>query len=57
MTIRKGWAERYPVARVGFILPDVVMIYAPRDAEEIEVVAGLVLEAYRYAGGAAPDLG
>jgi hypothetical protein len=32
-----------------------VMIYAPRDAEEIEVVAGLVAEACRYAGGAAPD--
>ncbi len=28
------------------------MIYAPRDAEEIEVVAGLVVEACRYAGGA-----
>ena len=27
----------------------VVMIYAPRDAKEIEVVAGLVAESYRYA--------
>jgi hypothetical protein len=33
------------------------MIYAPRDAQEIEVVAGLVDEAYRYAGGMAPDSG
>jgi hypothetical protein len=30
---------------------------APRDAEEIEVVAGLVVEAYRYAGGTAPGSG
>jgi len=35
----------------------VVMIYGPRDAEEIEVVAGLVVEAYRYASGVLPDLG
>ena len=53
--IRKGWAEQHLVARMGFILPDVVMIYAPRDVEEIEVVAGLVVEAYRYADGTAPD--
>jgi hypothetical protein len=33
------------------------MIYAPRDAEEIEVVAGLVVEAYRYARGTAPGSG
>ena len=28
--IEKGWAEQHPVARMGFILPNVVMIYAPR---------------------------
>jgi hypothetical protein len=55
--IRKGWAEQHPVARMGYIPQNVVMIYAPRDAEEIEVVAGLVREAYRYAGGTAPNSG
>ena len=55
--IEKGWAEQHPVARMGYIPQNVVMIYAPRDAEEIEVVAGLVAEAYRYAGGATPDPG
>ncbi len=49
--VEKGWAEQHPVARMGYIPQNVVMIYAPRDAEEIEVVAGLVVEAYRYAGG------
>jgi hypothetical protein len=39
---------------MGYLPQNVVMIYAPRDAQEIEVVAGLVVEAYRYAGGAAP---
>jgi hypothetical protein len=47
----KGWAEQHPVARMGYISPNVVMIYAPRHAGEIELVAGLVTESYRYAGG------
>jgi hypothetical protein len=55
--IKKGWAEQHPVARMGFIPQNVVMIYAPRDAGEIEIVTGLVVEAYRYAGGAAPGFG
>ena len=49
--IEKGWAEQHPVARMGYISPNVVMIYAPRNAGEIEIVAGLVTESYRYAGG------
>jgi Family of unknown function (DUF5519) len=55
--VEKGWVEQHPVARMGYIPQNVVMIYAPRDAEEIEVVAGLVVEAYRYAGGTAPGSG
>jgi Luciferase len=55
--ISKGWAEQHPVARMGYIPQNVVMIYAPRDAEEIEVVTGLVVEAYRYAGGTVPGIG
>lgn len=49
--IEKGWAEQHPVARMGHIPPNVVMIYPPRNAEEIEIVAGLVAESYRHAGG------
>ena len=55
--MRKGWAEQHPVARMGYIPQNVVMIYAPRDAQEIEVVAGLVDEAYRYASGVMSDVG
>src|SRR5215217_3979710 len=53
VAVEKGWAEQHPVARMGYIPQNVVMIYAPRNVEEIEVVAGLVVEAYRYAGGRA----
>lgn len=49
--IEKGWAEQHPVARIGYIPQNVVMIYAPRDEEEIETITGLVVESYRYAGG------
>src|SRR5215213_6705404 len=55
--ISKGWAEQHPMATMGYIPQNVVMIYAPRDAQEIEVVAGLVAEAYRYASGVVPDVG
>jgi hypothetical protein len=54
--IGKGWAEQHPVARMGYIPRNVVMIYAPRDEQEIEVVAGLVVESYRYASGVVPGL-
>ncbi len=49
--IEKGWAEQHPVARMGYIPRNVVMIYALRDTEEVEVVASLVVESSRYAGG------
>ena len=49
--ISKGWAEQHPVARMGYIPQNVVMIYAPSDWQEIEVVAELVVEAYPYASG------
>ena len=54
--VEKGWAEQHPVARMGYIPQNVAMIYAPRDAQEVEVVAGLVVEAYRYASGVVPGL-
>ena len=47
----KGWAEQHPVARMGYIPQNIVMIYAPRDQEEIETITGLIMKSYRYAGG------
>jgi hypothetical protein len=49
--ITAGWAEQHPVARRGDIPPNAVMIYAPRNDTEREVVAHLVKAAYRYAAG------
>lgn len=47
--IAAGWAEEHPVARRGDIPSNAVMIYAPRNDDEREVVGDLVKAAYRYA--------
>lgn len=53
--VESGWAELHPVARRGLIPPTTVMLYAPRDEEELDVVYGLVLSSYTYAGGRLPS--
>lgn len=47
--VEAGWGEVHPVARRGLIPPNVLMLYAPRDHDELEVVAGLVEAAWRAA--------
>lgn len=53
LAIDRGWAEEHPVARLGLIPPNIVMIYAPRDALELGAVAGLVGVAHAFARGEA----
>lgn len=49
--ISRGWAEIHPVARLGLIPGNVVMLYAPRDDAEVAVVLGLVRAALAFARG------
>jgi Family of unknown function (DUF5519) len=49
--VEKGWAEQHPVARMGYIPENVVMIYAPRNEQELEIVVRLLEESRRYATG------
>ena len=49
--IEAGWAEQHPVAMMGYIPDNTVMIYGPRDERDLKVVFELVVESYRYAGG------
>jgi hypothetical protein len=49
--IEAGWAEQHPVARRGLISPNAVMVFAPRDDAEREVVEGLVRASHAYAQG------
>ena len=47
--IDAGWAEPHPVARRGLIPATAVMLYAPRDAAEVDVVAALVRASHAFA--------
>lgn len=49
--IEAGWAERHPVAARGLIPANAVMLYAPRDDAEREVVEGMVGACHRFARG------
>ncbi len=46
-----GWAEPHFLVRTGQVPPTVVMIYAPTDEPEREVVCRLVRASYEYALG------
>ena len=47
--IESGWAELHPWSREGRIPPTRLLVYAPRDRGELEVVHSLVLDSYRVA--------
>lgn len=46
---RAGWAEPHFLVHTGQAPPTVVMLYAPRDEIEQEVVLGLVRASYEFA--------
>jgi phospholipase/carboxylesterase len=52
--VAKGWGEPHPMAHRGLIPPTAVMVYAPRDAAEVETVLEVIRASYRFACGAAP---
>jgi hypothetical protein len=47
--IERGWAEPHPVARMGLIPHTAVMLYAPRDEAELDVVEQLVRASHAFA--------
>ena len=52
--LAKGWGEPHPMARRGLIPSSAVMVYAPRDAAEVETALKLIAASYRFACGQAP---
>jgi phospholipase/carboxylesterase len=50
--VQLGWAEQHPGVRAGIIPPTLVMLYAPRDAQELRVVFHLICMSCRFAKGA-----
>jgi phospholipase/carboxylesterase len=50
--IGAGWAEPHFLAQTGALPPTVVLVYAPRDRTELDVVWHLLQESQRFATGA-----
>jgi phospholipase/carboxylesterase len=48
--VEKGWAVAHPLAGTR-LTPGMVLIYGPRDAEELAVVAGIARTSHHYASG------
>lgn len=49
--VARGWAVAHPLAGVR-LARGMVMVYGPRDAAELDVVAGIVAASHAYATGA-----
>ena len=49
--IANGWAERHPLAGKYGLPANIVMVYGPRDEEELTVVADLVRASHGFASG------
>ncbi len=52
--IAEGWAEPHPLAGQPTVSPYTVMLYAPRDEQEVEVLRSLVLASWTNARGQLP---
>ena len=49
--VAAGWAEFHPLAGTDGLSPAIVMVYAPRDEAELEIVLALVARSLRFATG------
>jgi hypothetical protein len=49
--IENGWAERHPLAGRHGLPDNIVMVYGPRDDEELRVVEDLVRASHAFAAG------
>lgn len=49
--MHRGWAEPHPVVAMGYGFPTWVMLYGPRDDDELTVLWHLVLDSHAYARG------
>jgi Family of unknown function (DUF5519) len=47
--VEAGWAEPHPVALRGLIPSNAVMLYAPRDEQELDVIERLVRASHAFA--------
>jgi len=48
----QGWGELHPVARLGLIPPTAMMVYGPRNGNELEIVWDILRASHAFATGA-----
>jgi len=51
--IDAGWGEHHPLVEQGVMPPTQLMVYGPRDRDELEVVWRIIEESYAFARGGA----
>ena len=49
--IEKGWGEWHPLIKRGFLPPNIIMMYAPRNQEELEAAKVILGHSYDFAKG------
>lgn len=47
--VAMGWAEQHPAARMGVMPQALVMVYAPRNPNELAIVLELIWSSYEFA--------
>ncbi|MFN7014108.1 MAG: hypothetical protein ACK4ON_07545 [Bacteroidia bacterium] len=53
--IELGWGELHPVVHKGWLPPNFIMVYAPRNDEESEVIKKIIFRSYQFATGEISD--
>ena len=51
IVIDKGWGELHPVIKKGWLPPNFIMLFAPRDTDEMEIARKILLRSYEFATG------
>ena len=51
LVIDKAWGELHPVVRTGWLPPYFIMLFAPRDTDEMEIAKKILLRSYEFATG------
>ena len=49
--IEKGWGEWHPLIKRGILPPNIIMMYSPRNADELNVAKLILNRSYEYAKG------
>ncbi|KAK3700779.1 hypothetical protein LTR37_015751 [Vermiconidia calcicola] len=51
MVVEKGWGERFPLSAMGMCHPSLVMVYAPKSTEDVDVIEEIVKAGVGYLTG------